>query len=144
MQRAQNSLQRVLAQRDDTILSLNNSVDNTYASLVQAQDSLRLAEQTAEQTLKSQQLAVLQSSNTSSGSLNTTFNSYTLQRSTLLSQLNSILNISDILLGVTDIYELENDAFETQISAKNTELKKEAEVLLRELYDLRNLIVAVS
>lgn len=144
LQRAQNSLQRVLAQRDDTILSLNNSVDNTYASLVQAQDSLRLAEQTAEQTLKSQQLAVLQSSNTSSGSLNTTFNSYTLQRSTLLSQLNSILNISDILLGVTDIYELENDAFETQISAKNTELKKEAEVLLRELYDLRNLIVAVS
>ena len=134
LQRAQSALDRARIQKDTTLLSLDNAVDNTLGSLVQAEESLRIAMQTLEQTRRQQNLSFAQTTTNTSLQFSSFQSSYESQLDSFLGLLQNILNWSDSLLGVTPAYQNTNYEFDNLVWARNSQQRSQTENQLRLLY----------
>lgn len=134
LQRAQSALDRANIQKDTTLLSLDNAVENTLGSLVQSEESLRIAMQTLDQTRRQQNLSFAQTTTTTSLQLSSFQSSYKSQLDSFVGLLQNILNRSDSLLGVTTAYQNTNYEFDNLVWARNSQQRSQTENQLRLLY----------
>jgi hypothetical protein len=115
LQRAQSTLDRARIQKDTTLLSLDNAVENALGSLVQSEESLRIAIQTLDQTRRQQDLSFSQTITNTSLQFSSFQSSYKSQLDSFVGLLQNILNRSDSLLGVTTAYQNTNYEFDNLV-----------------------------
>ena len=134
VQRAQNALDRAIAQEEQTRLSLEDAIVAAEASLVQAEETLRVAQEGGILSLRWQELSAEQARIASESQLQNIQINFTSEYNTLKDLLVDVVDRGDSILGVTDRYRNNNIEFSTLLSAKDTQQRRIAETQLLQLY----------
>lgn len=139
-ERARNNLDRAIAQEAQTRLTLEDAIVAAEAWLVQAQETLRIAQAGGDISLRTQELSSEQARIASESQLESVKISFSSEYDTLRDLLVDVLDRGDSILGVTDRYRGQNEAFRILLSAKDTQQRIIAENQLFALYAALNTV----